>query len=728
MRRQSAAAIFAAILVFGCSAEDDGRTEFGPKPLFDPIVLPTSSTGSAIVPLPFDGLFGTDVDVSDDEPTLAEADNNFDGTLNLHPVLGDASLVGPGQVDGWSTSANLFFDLVGPVDVDAASNGIRIFDTGSPRELEPGVDFLVQASPVIRGRTRLIVHWLKPLNESTRYLVGITTNLRSPAGQPALVNEVFELLRSETPVSEQSSSILLSLTRAGRSADIATLQGLQQQLIGPVIEGLLGLSQALPSSRGMLGRTDIVLAWSFTTQSITPSLENLAANATAQAIGVQDSGLNLSQALSSDPTTPVPLPRDADVYAGFLQLPYYLSDSTQVAEEGQRVENILTTFWVNNGNQNAAATHPGLGAPCPALQRPTSTTICFPDPQQRSQQTVPVLLTRPEGTMPEGGWPAVIFIHGITGNRSNMFGIAPALSAAGFVVVAIDQPLHGLPPLSPLRVPGTTERTFDADMDQDGTVDDSGTHFINLPSLASSRDNLRQAAIDQIHLLLSLGDIRLGVTGSETINTDRVRLIGHSLGGIVGTTTLALTDAIGAATLAMPGGGIAKLLDGSQTFGPVIAAGLEQNGVIEGTDGFENFLRIAQLVSDPGDPINWAAQAAARHPIHLIEVADDAVVPNHVINNPEAVVDGFLSGTEPLVAGMGLATTDVDVPVSSATVISGPQHVFFSSGNHSSIVLPSGEPASDPVYLEMQNQTVQFLASNGACLPIGTNCPQAQKR
>lgn len=726
MRRQYAAAAIAAIFLFGCSTEDEGRTAFGPKPLFDPIVLPTSSTGSAIVPLPFDGLFGTDTDASDDDPTAAEIDNNFDGTLNLHPLLGDASLVGPGLVDGWSTSANLFFDMVGPVDVDAASNGIRIFDTGSQSELEPGVDFVVQASAVVRGRTRLIVHWLRPLNESTRYLVGITSNLRSPAGEPALENEVFALLRSETPVSEQSSSILLSLTSAGREADIAVLQGLQQQLIGPVVEGLVGLSQALPSSRGAIARNDIVLAWSFTTQSISPSLRGLADQAQAQTIGVQDSGLNLSQALSGDPTMPAPLPRDADVYAGFLQLPYYLSDSTQVPEDGQRVENILTTFWVNDGNQNAGATHPGLGAPCPALQRPTSTTICFPGPQQRSVQTVPVLLTRPEGSMPAGGWPTVIFIHGITGDRSNMFGIAPALSAAGFVTIAIDQPLHGVAPGSLLRVPGTTERTFDADMDQDGSVDDSGSHFINLTSLATSRDNLRQAAIDQLHLLASLGNVRLGLDGSETLNTEQVRLVGHSLGGIVGTTTLALTADIGAATLAMPGGGIAKLLDGSQTFGPVIAAGLEDNGVIEGTDNYENFLRIAQLVSDPGDPINWAARAAEEHPIHLIEVAGDAVVPNHVVGNPEAIVDGFLSGTQPLVAAMSLATTDVDIPVSSATVIGGPQHVFFNSGNHSSIVLPAGDPASDPVYLEMQNQTVQFLASNGACLPIGTNCPAPQ--
>src|SRR3546814_5166859 len=47
--------------------------------------------------------------------------------------------------------------------------------------------------------------------------------------------------------------------------------------------------------------------------------------------------------------------------------------------------------------------------------------------------------------MPADGWPVVIFQHGITGNRTQMIAIAPALAAAGFATVAIDLPLHGLP-------------------------------------------------------------------------------------------------------------------------------------------------------------------------------------------------------------------------------------------------------------------------------------------
>ena len=134
--RRIGTVLLAAAALTACSVEDEGRLNFGPKPLFDPIVLPSSSTGSAVVPLPYDGLFGLDADPSDDDPAdLAERDNNLDGTLNLFPLLGPASLVGPGLVDGWSTTANLFFDLVGPVDVANASAGIRIFDAGNLREL-----------------------------------------------------------------------------------------------------------------------------------------------------------------------------------------------------------------------------------------------------------------------------------------------------------------------------------------------------------------------------------------------------------------------------------------------------------------------------------------------------------------------------------------------------------------------------------------------------------------
>src|SRR3546814_11997302 len=85
-------------------------------------------------------------------------------------------------------------------------------------------------------------------------------------------------------------------------------------------------------------------------------------------------------------------------------------------------------------------------------------------PKEQSEQTIPVLVTIPNAnsgkTMPADGWPVVIFQHGITGNRTQMIAIAPALAAAGFATVAIHLPLHWSPPTVPPLVPGVAERPF----------------------------------------------------------------------------------------------------------------------------------------------------------------------------------------------------------------------------------------------------------------------------
>jgi dienelactone hydrolase len=271
-------------------------------------------------------------------------------------------------------------------------------------------------------------------------------------------------------------------------------------------------------------------------------------------------------------------------------------------------------------------------------------------------------------TKPAAGWPVAIFQHGITRNRTDMLAIAPTLAAAGFVTIAIDEPLHGVTnsaasPTNPFYrnqlffgTPAaglmTGERTFDLDlMDNatgasgpDGNIDSSGAWFVNLSSLITSRDNLRQAEADILHLARSVAAFDLdqnpGALTAEDIDETRIRFVGHSLGAILGTTALAIDDStIQAASLVVPGGGLGKLLDASASFGPRIAAGLAGNFVFEGTDTYETFVRFAQHLVDPGDPINYAAAANANHAIHLIEVIGDTVVPNNAASTCPPAAD-----------------------------------------------------------------------------------------
>ena len=136
-----------------------------------------------------------------------------------------------------------------------------------------------------------------------------------------------------------------------------------------------------------------------------------------------------------------------------------------------------------------------------------------------------------------------------------MFAIAGAMAAAGFAVVAIDLPLHGLTdPTNPFfrnqlltGTPGagliTGERTFNMDLQNnttgapgpDGKIDPSGTYFINLSSLLTSRDNLREGIADLLELRTSIATMSLD-GHTPGFDTARVAYIGQSLGSIEGTT------------------------------------------------------------------------------------------------------------------------------------------------------------------------------------------------
>jgi pimeloyl-ACP methyl ester carboxylesterase len=191
------------------------------------------------------------------------------------------------------------------------------------------------------------------------------------------------------------------------------------------------------------------------------------------------------------------------------------------------------------------------------------------------------------------------------------------------------------------------------------------------------------------------------------LDTERVHFIGHSLGGIVGTVYLALDETLVSASLAMVGGGIARLLEGSATFGPILQAALAANGLEVGSEEYESFLLVAQTALDAGDPINYAVSAAANHPLHMIEVVGGAGnLPDQVV--PNAVAGAPLAGTEPLARVMQLAA--ISETTSAVDAI-----VRFSAGDHRSLLDPTASVAAT---LEMQAQIAGFLATDGSTIPV----------
>ncbi len=629
--------------------------------IFDP--------ANSLIPPTNNLLFGQDGTL--DIPVSA---TDTEGAVQLKTTLN--------ELDGFSTVNPIVADFSNPLDSTTLQigNTLHMYEvTATPQGAVTGVVSELTAAQVFAtasgdNQTTLALLPLQPLKSATTYMVVLTKGIKGADSVPV------------------ESSVPYILAKGGDvlSGHLAALEPLRQ---------LVNTYEAAAASQGVAGE-DIILSWAFTTLDTTTVLNTVATNIQnnppSGALTIVSSGL--------DTTTFVPgSPGLANVYFGKLAVPYYL-EAGSLANPGPA----LGGFWKGSSTGSVSRVDP-----VPALN---------------STEVIPVLMTVPKAGAPAAGYPVVIFQHGITQDRSNLLAIADQLAARGLVAIAIDMPLHGITDTSnPLNAASSTvfaddvERTFGIDVvnnvtgeaEPDGLVDFSGTHFINLASLLTSRDNVRQAAVDLMFLKASLGD------STVALDLSKIGFIGHSLGGIVGTTFLAFDDSVDAASIAMAGGGIARLLDASVSFGPRIEAGLAANGVIKGTTEYDQFMAVAQAALDAADPINHAASAATSHNIHFIEVIGgnsspaDLVIPNNVTTAP-------LSGSGPLISMMDLQ--QVNSTQSNAAGLD--VIVRFVAGDHGSILNP--DSATDPgpdminidITIEMQTQVASFLQSGGTELTI----------
>lgn len=612
-------------------------------------------------------------------PTDLYFNGSTDGTLNLPstPFLPNAAALN--ALDGFSTVASATARFSGPIDETTLSGAtVIVFEvdvsnttkatTGFRRPLIYGTDYTARvATTVDSGGATLEIVPLVPLTPSTGatnvgYLVILTngiTDLDGNAATPDADYAAFLVALAESPACPTITN--------------ASLNGICQ---------LTGAHLAIAGAVGV-DTSSIVLTFSFSTQATADTMAAAAAVAQAAGgtnIGVVATGLDLS-ALNAA------LPPVADVYVGTLEVPYYLDPAAP-----------LTGSW------EAAPGGPGVPS--------TNLTRFNPIPVAKATLDIPLFVTVPNAASgqakPAGGWPVVIFQHGITGNRTQSAAIAGTYAAQGFAVAAIDIPLHGLTnTTSPLYQSGA-ERTFDLDLvdnatgaaSPDGVIDSSGTHFINLRSLLTSRDNLRQAALDIIQLALSLDELDLDGDTIPDIDANRIHFAGLSLGGIVGTVATAQDIAWSASSyLSVPGGGLANLLRDSAALGPVVVDGLEAAGLVQGTTLFEQFFRDAQTVVDAGDALNYIAAAVDERPVLLTQVINDLVVPNSATQrlvNATSFVKASAAGPTPVATGTGT-------------------WVHFTSGSHGSLLDPT---ASLAVTTEMQTHAASLAASDGVAFVI----------
>jgi hypothetical protein len=717
MRIRNVAAILAAVLlVGGCSnsATNDAQGVGPTNPLSGNGAPPPPPAGVGSFKALFvvaNGVFPYPVDFYFSGST--------DGTLNVPASInaGFPNRASINKLDGFSTSSPMtarFSAPINPATITPASvivlevtvDNATKATIGFRRPLVFGTDFAARTqrtgdtgfNPATGAGSTLEIVPLKPLTPSTGatnvgYLVILTNGLRDMAGNAATPDVDYQRIKTALPT-------CVSLT--GTINGICRLTGAHLQIAGAV-----GVNPA-----------NVVLTFSFSTQSTVDSLNILSALAQPAPITATSLGVTVAQA--SGGLIPGP---NSTLYAGQITLPYYLAPPTAANPFGP-----LTVNWLSANP-----------SPIDATGTSFEITRFNPVPKKVADVTVPLLLGVPnEGSpwcgappcaRPANGWPVVLFFPGFTRARSDMLPVANGYANAGFVVIAMDHPLHGMPdpvaaandPNPLVRLPlteliyvpwdpttNTGERTFAVDYlnnatglpPSDGIPDASGQNAfpLLLQNPVVFRDVARQAAIDFVVLSKSLGGLDLDGDGTGDIDTTRIHLAGHSGGGIIGGVTSALDAPLKSAYLNAAGGQFVYNLFESTNYGPRLRAIVQAQGVPPGTSLYEILIRNSQTSVDASDPINFIAAAAATRPVLLTEVLNDTNVTNR---------------------SSGLLVTAANLQKASAA---GPnlvapgagRYVFFVEGGHGSLL---GEPAGLPT-VEMQTHAVTFAASGGTAFVI----------
>jgi hypothetical protein len=705
------------IFAFNAQAHDDAATNKDGSIVsgiltagFDPF---GNARGESVAPFPASLAYYTrgfqlidmTLDIPAEDPTdVTVALSAMDGfsttekwVASFYNGLEDGNYTAPGQPGR---------DLV-PGSIDPASvvhgQSVRVFEVISPnfvavasieRELMPWVDYI--ATSVEGGKVLIIP--TRPLKEYTSYMAVLTNGIRDTNGNDATPDVAYNFGKTQTPWVDENGNSTNGLFSDEEAADL--------ELIRQIVQ-----SYELNAAAVGINPDDIVIAWTVQTQHLSRTLRTLRALAQPAPTQIGTTNLNTSQVIPG-------LPGIADIYAGVITLPYYMDVPTE-----DNLAAHLTSF---------AQAAPGAYVP-PFDQLgldPTSThvTVANPIPVKKNDQTVPIIVTVPNtSAKPEGGWPVVIYGHGITRNRLDALAVADTLASIGYAVVAIDFPIHGVSPddqpsQAPFWIENTpfapiaNERTFDGDFlnnttltfGPDGLIDPSG--FIVIPaalgSMLTARDVLRQGVTDLSIVAVSISSMDIDGDGQPDLDASNMAYVGQSWGAMHGTAFTALEPLITRSFLSVPGGGIARFANASPFLGPIIRGALAQAGVEPGTEDFELALTVWQTLMDSADPINWSAEAATNTPIMLHEVIDDQVIPNSVLTAP-------LSGTEPMMRVMGLE--DYSTSQQSPDGLRSAAR-FVKPATHGSLLAPSrGSPEA---FFEMQKQMASFIASHGGAIVV----------
>ncbi|WP_332399831.1 VolA/Pla-1 family phospholipase [Vibrio metschnikovii] len=707
--------------------------------------------------------------------------NPQDGTLNL-PTDGDNSPSNPrvamNQLDGWSTTMPLYLDFTGGnLATGAITDGVYLVEltdsmTGSPQP-KANVDFVAFSDT---ATNKIAIYPTKPLNPASNYILAITSEVEDAQGEPIGTSSSYATLKSEQRIYSQGQLAQLQKITHGTEAlfsatgvnakQIVYSTWFSTQSVGDTLNAVAAAT-AFGASKGnplaiwpqtFVHQNDAYQMSFKSTQNFETALENDARFIKFIAGNEQRDALIDTYKTSG---------AKVNVTHGAVTLPYYLETganwNTQAfsaaspslakisaalkdpVEQAHLTAQLigagidLTELTTNPAEQMKLVGLELTKTDGSRLDSERLITRYSPLPSIKSLQTVPFLLFTPKTGEVKN---VVIYQHGITSAKENAYAFAFRLAQKGLAVIAIDMPLHG-------------ERSLDEQRSANTNV----LAYLNLANLPVARDNVRQSILDVLALRAALTLSQSTFTDSplKDVNVatgSQIKLLGHSLGGIVGLSALAASEQdlgnpqanalyhFSAAAIHNSGGRIAPLLFGSDAFAPQIKhnlaltsaqyKGFADTYCIGQTDAacydlfeelaaepqkaqlnalFAQFSFAAQSVLDSIDPMANLASGITT-PLLLTQVHNDDTVPNVT---KEAGILPF-AGTEPVASLLGLTTINRTTPT-----VNGQSSVFIEyngTAKHSTFIGPQNGMLDWDHHGEMQKQTVDFFLNNQLNDPI----------
>lgn len=700
----------------------------------------------------------TDADETSAEPVVEFDPSNsvvpFPNNLLLSPMTGKVNIPPAcnetasskalregvlNQLDGFGAfETAISVTLTAPVDpASITADNIVLFElTMDPSASNP-IPLLVQPSSSIRYQNQtknedgtltcdtpnpvdsLLIIPRVPLKQKTNYAVALASGLKSADGADFTPSFTWALVRQpENPVTlDDNGNVISDRTPLDPTtpAGLASLQGIDLlwKAHAPILQFL--------AAKG-LDRNDVLLAWSFKTQTVQDPLDPTVAGTPVTMLN--DTSVTGPSDLALTPISLTIIQNVGPARAGGV-FPFEICDTgagaTAPPEPNTAAGDVQCLLKITLGlsaSGVATCTDAGTCGPvyvrgtgaCSILgcanvgdvqvgrvkspqfqaERPNALDPNKPipgpwaspvNPAKVKDEQLNALIFIPTGAAPANGWPTAVFQHGLGQSNTNIFAIGGNLArdpdgagaGTGLASIAINAVAHG------------DRRVQITDAGACATPPLGTECFAGFlsPDLGATRDNIRQTVVDHHQVIASIKKCTGTTCGTFVVDPAHIVYIGQSLGGILGGVTAATSADIKASVLNVPGVGWADIFENTETLQIrcTLVDGLIDAGILMGeksnlaampptglctTDawkaqpGYRQFAAIGRWVLDPADPANFVQRLIGNMGAKKFLIQE--VVGDAVVPNLATMNEAALTGRTAATARTNTSATPPPTP------------------------------------------------------------------